>query len=149
MILTLFDLESDGLYDEVSKVYCLSYTHDGRSIETTTSVSDIADVLSSSDYIVGHNIALYDLLVLNKLYGIETKGLVIDTLALSWYLDPNRIKHGLEDYGLEFGYPKVVVEDHEWQEGDMDLMIQRCERDVEINWKVWEKQSKVLKELYG
>jgi DNA polymerase I-like protein with 3'-5' exonuclease and polymerase domains len=148
-MLTLFDLESDGLYDDVSKVYCLSYTHDGVNIDTTTSVSDMATILCDSKYIVGHNISIYDLLVLKKLYGIEPKGLVIDTLALSWYLDPNRIKHGLEDYGLEFGYPKVVVEDHEWQEGDMGLMIQRCERDVRINWKVWEKQSKVLKELYG
>jgi hypothetical protein len=148
-MLTLFDLESDGLYDEVSKVYCLSYTHDGVTIDTTTSVDRIASLLSNSSYIVGHNVMLYDLLVLKKLHGIEPKGLVIDTLALSWYLDPNRIKHGLEDYGLEFGYPKVVVEDHEWQEGDMELMIQRCERDVEINWKVWQKQSKVLKELYG
>jgi hypothetical protein len=33
MTLTLFDLESDGLYDEVTKVYCLSYTHDGKVIE--------------------------------------------------------------------------------------------------------------------
>jgi DNA polymerase I-like protein with 3'-5' exonuclease and polymerase domains len=148
-MLTLFDLESDGLYDEVTKTYCLSYTHDGDKVHTVTKPEDMASVLLSSDYVVGHNIATYDLLVLKKLHGIEPKGLVIDTLALSWYLDPNRIKHGLESYGEEFGVPKVEVDDSKWSEGNIDLMVRRCEQDCRVNWLLWKKQEKMLNELYG
>jgi len=148
-MLTLFDLESDGLYDEVTKIYCVSYTHDGETVETLTSRSDILDLFASSDYIVGHNVALYDLLVVKKLWGYyPSHALVIDTLWTSWYTDPNRIKHGLEDYGEEFGYPKVKVDQEEWSQANMDLMVERCERDVEINWLVYEKHMKVLEELY-
>jgi hypothetical protein len=149
-MLTCFDIETDGLYDEATKIYCMSYTHDGGNIETLTRLSDMVDLLRSSDYVVGHSVALYDLLVIKKLLGYyPDHALVIDTLFLSWYTDPNRIKHGLEEYGEEFGYPKVKVDDKEWSQGNMDLMIERCERDVEINWKVFEKQRKVLEGLYG
>jgi len=148
--LTCFDIETDGLYDEATTIYCMSYTHDGGNIETLTRLPDMVDLLRSSDYVVGHNVALYDLLVIKKLLGYyPDHALVIDTLFLSWYTDPNRIKHGLEDYGEEFGYPKVKVDDDEWSQGNIDLMIQRCSRDVEINWKVWMKQRKVLEGLYG
>jgi len=148
--LTLFDLESDGLYDEVTKIYCISYTHDGETIETLTSRSDILDLFASSDCIVGHNVALYDLLVVKKLWGYyPSHALVIDTLWTSWYTDPNRIKHGLEDYGEEFGYPKVKVDQEEWSQANMDLMVERCERDVRINWLVWQKHRGVLEGLYG
>jgi len=148
-MLTLFDIETDGLYDEATTIYCMSYTHDGEKIETLTRPDLMVDLLKSSDYVVGHNISQYDLGVIQKLTGFKYEGLVIDTLFLSWYLDPNRPKHGLEDYGVEFGFPKVKVDDEQWQEGNMDLMIKRCERDVEINSKVWKKQRKLLEELYG
>jgi len=149
-MLTLFDIETDGLYDEATTIYCMSYTHDGEKIETTTRHDTMVDLLRNSNYVVGHNVSQYDLLVTKKLLGYyPDHALVIDTLFLSWYTDPNRVKHGLEDYGEEFGYPKVKVEDEEWSQGNMDLMIERCERDVQINWKVWEKQRKVLEGLYG
>ena len=149
-LLTLFDVETDGLYDEATTIYCMSYTHDGDKIETTTRPRDMVDILKSSSYIVGHNVALYDLLVIKKLLRYyPDHALVIDTLWTSWYTDPNRIKHGLEDYGEEFGYPKVKVDQEEWTQGNMDLMIERCERDVKINWLVFEKHMKVLEGLYG
>jgi hypothetical protein len=144
----IFDIETDGLYDEVTKVYCMSYTEDGN-VSTTTTPDLVCDVLASYDVLVGHNIALYDLLVLKKLYGFDySNKLIIDTLWLSWYLDPGRSKHGLEDHGEELGYPKVKVEKEEWAEGNMDLMVERCSRDVLINWKLWKKQEKMLKEMY-
>jgi len=88
--------------------------------------------------------------VVKKLWGYyPSHALVIDTLWLSWYTDPNRIKHSLEDYGEEFGYPKVKVDQEEWSQGNVDLMIERCERDVKINWLVYEKHMKVLEGLYG
>lgn len=144
----LFDIETDGLIDEVTKVYCLSYTTNGEDIETLTSLPDMVDLLRDSTHLVGHNIGVYDIPVMEK-FGLTWDGLTIDTLWLSWYLYPSRNKHGLEDWGENFGYPKVKVEKEEWKEGNIDLMVKRCERDVKINWLLWEKQRKMLEELYS
>jgi DNA polymerase III alpha subunit (gram-positive type) len=145
----VFDIEADGLYDEATKIYCMSYETPSGAILSATGYNTMVDILRSSPSVVGHNISQYDLGLIEKLTGFKYEGLVIDTLFLSWYLDPNRPKHRLEDYGVEFGYPKVVVNEEEWQEGNLDLMIERCERDVEINVKVWQKQRAILEELYG
>lgn len=149
-MLTLFDIECDGLYDEATQIYCMSYTHDGETIETLTDTTSMVHLLANSMYIIGHNISQFDLLVIKKLLGYyPSHALVIDTLWLSWYTNPNRTVHGLEGYGTEFGYPKVQVDQEEWAQGNMDLMVERCERDVEINWKAWKKQEAVLRGLYG
>ena len=144
----VIDIETDGLFDEVTKIYCMSYTKEG-TIETTTNYSDMCEVLASCPVVVGHNIIRYDLPVIEKLLGFKYEGLKVDTLALSWYLSPDRPRHGLEDYGVEFGYNKVKVEDEQWQEGDIELMIERCERDVKINKMLWDRQQKFLEKLYG
>lgn len=146
----VFDLESDGLYDEATKIHCLSYTFDGVNFDTLTDYASMRSLFDTDSLLpIGHNIGLYDLLVLKKLLGVDFRGLVVDTLWYSWYLYPKRPKHGLEDWGEKFGFPKVKVKDEEWAEGNMDLMKERCERDCLINWKLWMKQKKYLEELYG
>jgi hypothetical protein len=145
----VFDIEADGLYDEATKIYCMSFDDPVGGVSTTIRYDIMVDILKSSPAVVAHNGSQYDIPLIEKITGFKYEGLVIDTLFLSWYLDPNRPKHGLEDYGLEFGYPKVVVKEEEWQEGNLDLMIERCERDVEINVKVWQKQRAILEELYA
>lgn len=145
----IFDIETNGLLDEVTKIYCMSYTYDGEKVETTTRYDSMATLLSNSRCVVGHNIGLYDLPVMEKILGIKFNGLIIDTLWLSWYTDPDRIKHGLEDWGKDLGVKKVEVSDAQWAEGDLDLMVHRCERDVHINWLLWERQRELLNGLYG
>lgn len=46
---------------------------------------------------------------------INFKAKIIDSLALSHYLFNDRLKHGLEDYGVEFGYEKVKISEEEWE----------------------------------
>jgi hypothetical protein len=76
------------------------------------------------------------------------KSKIIDTLALSWYLYPNRNKHGLEKWGEYFGTPKPEIID--WDNPDLlDEYIHRCQEDVKINCQLWDKQKKDLELLYG
>jgi len=148
--LTCLDIETDGLYDEATTIYCMSYTHDGEKIETLTRLPDMVDLLKSSDYVVGHSISQFDLLVIKKLLGYyPSHALVIDTLWLSWVTSPNEVRHGLEDWGNKLGVKKVEVNADQWAEGDLELMIHRCQEDVKINWLLWEKQRKFLEQLYG
>ena len=71
----------------------------------------------------------------------------MDTLALSWYLEPKRVRHGLEWWGEEFGVEKPVIDD--WDNLEIGDYIHRCEEDVKINTLLWERQWKQLLKLYG
>jgi len=84
--------------------------------------------------------------VMERILGIEIKARVIDTLFLSWYLEPDRPKHGLDSYGDEAGVPKPPIED--WENLPIEEYIHRVTEDVKINMYVWKKQLKQLLKLY-
>lgn len=147
---TIFDIETDGLLKEVSKIYCLSYCTIENGIEvssgTYTEKEDILCFLSTNDCLVGHNIIRYDLPALKKLLGVDYKGRVIDTLGVSWYLYPNKRKHSLEEWGEELKVSKVKIED--WDNLNIEDYIKRCETDVKINTYLWVWFEKYLSQLY-
>lgn len=93
---------------------------------------------------IGHNILGYDLPVLCNLidnfkYLIDN---VIDTLVLSKlinYSNPNG--HSIEDYGIEFNYPKIKVDYSIFKSYSKELE-EYCIRDVEINYLLYQKLAK-------
>ena len=142
--MNVFDIEADGLCP--TKIHCLSVNTD-NGVKSTSDYSDMRQFFNNADTLIGHNIARYDLPVVRRLLGVTATARVVDTLALSWYLEPNRVKHGLASYGEEFGVPKPLIED--WEGLTTEEYIYRCEEDVKINSLLWEKQWKVLLRLYG
>jgi len=140
----IFDIEADNLLDEVTKVHIIGWTTDGKEVHTTTDPQEFLKVLDQHDFAGAHNSFRYDFPLLKKLFGYEYRGTKIDTLWLSWCLDPKRTKHGLGDYGN-----KVEVDKDQWADGDYELMKERVVEDVKINYHLWEKQRKMLEELYG
>ena len=131
----VFDVESDGLLEDATKIYVLSYLVVGEdSVKSLYTREDIESFITNPNIVlIGHNIIDYDIPLLKKLYNIEPINKPIDTLMLSKYLLSYRknFKHGLEAYGERFKIPKVKVSD--WKEGSIELYTKRCERDVEIN----------------
>ena len=113
---TVFDIETDGLLNSITKIHCLSYStkENGVVIErgTLIELEDIKNFIESSECLIGHNIIRYDIPVLRK-FNINCNALLIDTLALSWYIEPSRNKHGLESYGEEFENEKIEIKDWE------------------------------------
>ncbi len=145
----IIDLEADNLLDKATKIHCLSFHHiETKESKTLVDYEDIKKFILQEDItIIGHNIILYDCRLLEKILEIDLKKLKkIDTLGISWYLDPLRKKHGLEIYGTELGVSKPKVTD--WSEQPIEVYIERCQEDVKINTLLWEKQYKYLKELY-
>ena len=96
--------------------------------------------------LVAHNCVQYDIPVMKRLLDVDIVCKVADTLAISWYLYPKRAKHGLGDWGEEFGIPKPVVED--WDNQPIEVYLHRVEEDVKINTMLWEKMLKDLRLLY-
>lgn len=142
----IFDLEGDSLTP--TKIHCISVTNiDNQGIKSTASYDNMRKFFLKADVLIGHNIARFDVPVVERLLGIKVKAKIVDTLALSWYLEPKRVRHGLESWGEDLGFAKPPIDD--WENLSIEEYINRCESDVEINTRLWERQYKQLLKLYG
>ena len=146
---TIFDIEADNLLENVTKIHCLSYYNYNNGVITKGSITDYVQIisfLSTQEILIGHNIIRYDVPVLEKLLNIKIKSRLIDTLGISWYLYPLREKHGLELWGDDLGVEKPKIAD--WSNLSIEEYINRCEKDVEINTLLWNKQLDYLQRIY-
>lgn len=108
---------------------------------------DIEKFLNREIIMVMHNGICYDKNALKILgYNVD-KVHFVDTLALSWYLDLNRDKHGLESYGDEFGVPKPEIKD--WKDLTQEDYNHRVREDVKIQYQTYKKLKRMFEELYG
>lgn len=146
---TVFDIEADGLLDTVTKIHCL-VAKDRLGTITLATHDDIRTFFERAykgkTILIGHNIIGYDLRAVERILGVKPECQIIDTLPLSWYLNHDRVKHGLEEYGEDFGVPKPKIDD--WQNQTLEEYAHRCQQDVEINWKLWKQLKRKLQELY-
>lgn len=142
----VFDIEGDSL--EATRLWCLSYKTPlhADAPTTITSYDDIRAFFRRFDVYIGHNIRRWDIPTVERLLDIRIDKTFVDTLAISWYLEPSRKKNGIESYGEEFGIPKPIITD--WENLHLSSYITRCETDVRINYKLWEKQLAYLNKLY-
>lgn len=142
----VIDTEGDSLTP--TKLHCLVATKDGKTFEKFTDHEDMRVFLRDKRYIACHNVVLFDIPTLERLLDLDlSHWFPIDTLALSWYLYPENTKHGLAEWGELFGVPKPEVED--WVGLSIEEYLYRCTEDVKINWRLWKKQERYLRELYG
>ena len=142
----VFDVEANGLLDKATKIHCLSYTSDGKDYKTVFDYSDMRDLILSQHGLVGHNIIRYDVPLIEKILGIKIKSRLFDTLPMSWVLNLNRPKHGLESFGEDFGIPKPQIDD--WHNLTDKEYAYRCTEDVKINWCLWQDLLKRFMFLY-
>lgn len=89
----VFDLETNGLYDEVATIHCL-VLHDLNRDQTFTygpdSIAAGLEHLATADVLIGHNILFYDIPVIRKLYPFYTfaAARIIDTLITTRLIWP-------------------------------------------------------------
>ena len=156
----IFDLETDGLLNDVTKIHCIVCynTEDG----TTTVYNDEGDqhpiirgitYLEGAARIVGHNIIGYDIPVIRKLYPFFEAPDVVDTLVLSRLYHPNMIevdkkrnwphmplklygRHSLESYGYRLGeYKGEFGKTTDWKEWSQEMQ-DYCIQDVVVTRKL-------------
>ena len=160
----VFDIETNGLLYDVSKIHCIStfdtkeektYVYNDQNDETP-SIRDGINQIMEADTLAGHNLIGYDLAVLRKLSdGFHTDATVIDTLVLSRLYHPNLMeidkkrqwrhmplqlygRHSLEAYGYRLGEYKgdfgKTSDWKEWSQEMQDYMVQ----DVNVTTKLCE-----------
>ena len=151
----MVDFEANGLLDDsdkghaATKIWVMGWWEPsfGGDVKTTTDYQEMKKIIDSVDYVFCHNGILYDDLLCQKILGFSFVDKIIDTLGLSWYLHPKRLKHGLEAWGNELGIYKPEVTD--WSEQPIEVYINRVVEDVKIQAKLSYKLVKDLLELYG
>jgi hypothetical protein len=141
------DFEADSL--KPTKIWCLGCQDvEDDFVRTTTSYEDMRKLLTNPEHtLIIHNGKRWDVPNVERLLGIKVVCNIIDTLFLSWYLEPNRPKHGLDSYGEEAGIPKPPIDD--WVGLSIDEYLNRVTEDVKINMYVWKKQLGMLRKLYN
>jgi hypothetical protein len=152
----IVDIETRGLLGVLKSkedlhVMSVGWKSNGKwNIKSTNKEEDIAKIFENpNNTIVGHFFIAYDLPALKIMFpNINFRAKIIDSLALSHYLANDRLKHGLEDYGIEFGYEKVKISEEEWENLTYEKAEERCRRDIQINCILWDKQLTLLRELY-
>ncbi len=151
----VFDLESDGLYDAVTKIHCI-VIHDITANQTFSYGPDrIADAiahLATADVLIGHNIIFYDCPVLEKLHNFKSTGRIIDTLICTRLIWPKEKLYDLD----EEQYPQVPAKNRGsaslktwgWRLADHKIsfkdfsefsqeMLDYCVQDVVVTTKLW------------
>jgi hypothetical protein len=142
----IFDIETDGLLDDLTKIHVMSYSPDGNKVYHTHDYDEMRRLLLEADKLIGHNIIRFDIPAVENVLKIKVKATLIDTLALSWYLNHHRPKHGLEGYGEDYGVPKPQIED--WNNLTPEEYAHRCDEDVKINSRLWRDLGYKLSKLY-
>ena len=94
----LFDVEADNLLEDATKIHCLSYTTDGSDYTTLFDYDEMRELVLSQRGLIGHNIIRYDIPLLEKILDIKITARLFDTLPMSWVLNYNRPRHGLESF---------------------------------------------------
>jgi len=145
----VFDTESDDLAYECTKLHILSYTYDGETYHSTKDYDEMRGFFSQEDTLfVAHNSITHDMVVINRILGVPMDyKKYVDTLAVSWFLYPDRQSHGLGSFQQESGLEKPKVDD--WHDVTWEQMKHRCTADVRLNWWLWQKQRKRLGEIYN
>lgn len=162
------DFEADNLLHGVSKMHVMSYKivemNGEYSREFTIRRDDKDYVQRVAKFfqhhidkeipIVMHNGIAYDVKMVEKVLGLDlSKLMVIDTLATSWYLSPERRVHGLDSFFGDYGIAKPAIDS--WEQGEdetlrefLDRMQHRCQEDVKINTALWKDHMERLIDMY-
>jgi hypothetical protein len=144
------DIETDGLISSKIHVMSVGFKNDDGDWEVTSTndYDAIERLMTNEDVtIIGHNFITFDAVEIERVLGIEVKATLIDTLALAWYIYPERVgSYGLAAFGEDYGIPKPKIDD--WEGLTYEQYAHRCEEDVKINIKVWEDIREKLIGLY-
>lgn len=133
------DLEANGLLHDATLIHCGCFI-DISTKEvfkfTPTQMNEMVAFMDGCSELIMHNGIMYDFPLLKKILGYEYKGKQTDTLLMSQLLFSERLRHGVDSWGKEFGREKPKHED--WTTFSEDMM-HRCVEDTHIQVMIYEK----------
>lgn len=155
----VFDLESNGLLDQLDRIHCLclkdidtQQTYSFAPSEVETGVK----MLMEADLIIGHNVISFDIPALKKVYPWFKirKSRVRDTLIMSLLLYPDLSDRDQRLVATDESFPKKLIGRHRleawgyrlkcfkgeyeggWSEWSQEMQ-DYCDQDVEVTDRLW------------
>ena len=159
-----FDIETDGLYDQATKIHCIVIYDVNRQLTSSYGPDRIGDAiehLRSADVLIGHNILFYDIPVIQKLTQAIFTARIIDTLICTRLIWPKELLYeldteqypqvppklrgsaGLKAWGYRLADNKIEFKDFSEYSQEM---LDYCIQDVEVTKKLWEH---IVKQNYA
>ena len=142
----IFDIETNGLLTDATKVHCIVMYDIDKGELLHLSNEAAVKKLTKADLIVGHNIIKFDIPVLKKFYNFKPRGKAFDTIIATRLLFPDIRdsdfkrkdfppkligRHSLESWGHRIGTYKAHIET-DWSEFTAE-MLAYCKQDVLVN----------------
>ena len=148
----IFDIETDGLLADTSKIHCISCMDTETGVVKTYAdkgnyprLDEAIATLTVSDCISGHNVLCFDIPALQKVYpNFQPKGRVLDTLVLSRLIWPNLAELDFE--GLRkartpsdpyFHFPPKLVGSHSLRAWGFRLGVLKGDFSETTDWQEW------------
>ena len=155
--MVVFDLETNGLLNDATRIHCLSlYWGQDERIETFNDepyAKDAKDLpmggaysittglgwLEVADVLVGHNIIGFDIPIIQKLYPwFNPRGTIVDTLLLSRLYHPNLLdidkQHAWKHMPLQL-YGRHSLESYGYRLNEYKGNFSKT-----TDWKNWSKE---------
>lgn len=146
----IIDIEADNFLLDATTVWCaVIYDTESKRTMQFTNIEEFVQKLNESDCkIVGHNILMYDLPLLRRLYGFKYKvSRIYDTILVSRLLEPDRFSgHSLDSWGKWLGVAKGSYSDFSKYTPEM---LEYCTQDVKITELLHNLQQLELKNYPG
>lgn len=148
----IFDIETDGLIDEATKIHSLVIRnaetpyevyscHDHRKDTSSWTIRHGLKVLENAELIIGHNIIGFDIPVIKKLYPeYKLPDNQLDTLLLSRLYKPEL--RDIDFAGLRTGsvLPNKLIGRHSLEAWGYRLGVYKGEFGKTTDWKEWSEE---------
>ena len=157
----VFDLETDGLLEDFTKIHCLcihdldekstyTFNDEGKGEPIVRGIEMLAD----ASCIIGHNLLAFDVPVIKRIYPWFVPPYMVDTLLLSRLYHPDRLyidlkrkirgmpqslygRHSLESYGWRLGSHKSeFAKETDWKNWSPEMEAY-MEQDVNLTTQLW------------
>ena len=143
----VFDIETDGLLETVSKIHSLVlYDTERETLISCASgqvkyrpIEEGLTLLSEAQEIVGHNIMKYDIPALKKLFpGWKTSAKVLDTLVCSRLIWPEMREHDMNIRRKGIEVPGKLIGRHSLEAWGYRLGVYKGEYGKTTSWAAWD-----------
>ncbi len=148
----LFDIETDGLLDTMTKIHCISVTDLGNpgivNLYDSKQLPFVLDMLQKADLLVGHNIIGFDIPAIEKATGYDLSPVAVyDTLTASQLMFPaiekisrdvpqgKKLSHSLEAWGHRLHCNKGYFKGP-WKEYSEEMGLY-CKQDTLLTTKLY------------
>tara|TARA_R100001530_G_scaffold2307_5_gene3889 strand:+ start:334 stop:2172 length:1839 start_codon:yes stop_codon:yes gene_type:complete len=146
-----FDIEADGYLHDATKIHCISISLNGLEPVCYTDIDKAITILKQGDTLIGHNIILYDLPLLDRLHDFHfaEKVILYDTLTLAKIVWPDIFnkdsslnnlpkkywgRYSLRSFGYRLNMHKGEMTEFETYSPEMG---EYCNQDVRVTNKLY------------